>query len=73
MDSLLKSKALLSLADWKQSIQQPWKKNPKIMFYIILSIYHITHIKPVFFHLIFFQDISCYLLTYITDANFRTW
>ena len=39
---------------------------------IIFSISHITHIKPVFFHLMFYQDISCYLLTYITDANFRT-
>ena len=39
---------------------------------IIFSISLITHIKPVFFHLLFYQDISCYLLTYITDANFRT-
>ena len=38
---------------------------------IIFFISHITHIKPVFFHLMFYQDISCYLLTYITDANLR--
>ena len=69
MDSLLKSKALLSLADWKQSTPATMEKNPKIMFYIS----HSTHMKPVFFHLILYQDISCYLLTYIADANFRTW
>ena len=60
MDSLLKSKALLSLA----TPATMEKKNPKIMFNIIFSISHITDIKPVFFHLIFYQNISCYLLTY---------
>ena len=67
MDSLLKPKALLSLAT-----PATMEKNPKIMFNIIFSISHITHIKPFFFHLIFYQDISCYLLTYIADANFMT-
>ena len=67
MDSLFKSKALLSLAT-----PATMEKNPKTLFYIFFLISHITHIKPVLFHLIFYQDISCYLLTYITDVNFRT-
>ena len=43
----------------------------KSFYCIIFFISHITHIKPAFFHLMFYQDISCYLLTYITDANLR--
>ena len=67
MDSLLNSKALLSLAT-PATMEKKSQNNVLYNF----SISHIIHITPFFFHLIFYQDISCYLLTYITDANFRT-